>query len=116
MSDDANCVFCKIFRGEIQAQEVTRTENALVFRDLNPQAPSHLLVIPKRHVNDLGDFVAQAGHEEIAELLTLASNAGRANSPGGYRVVINEGLEAGQTVFHLHLHVLSGRKMHWPPG
>jgi histidine triad (HIT) family protein len=116
MQQDPKCVFCKIFRGEIPSQEVTRTDDVLVFRDLNPQAPHHVLVIPKRHVSDLGEFVAQAEPKEIADLFTLASNAGRAASPSGYRIVTNEGPDAGQTVFHLHLHVLAGRPMSWPPG
>jgi len=116
VTKDENCVFCKIFAREIQSEEVLRTDEALVFRDLNPQAPTHLLVVPKRHAANLGDFVATATPHEVGELFTLASNAGRAASPGGYRVIVNEGHDAGQTVFHLHLHVLAGRPMHWPPG
>jgi histidine triad (HIT) family protein len=116
MTSDPNCIFCKIFRSEIPAKEVTRTEDALVFRDLNPQAPSHLLVIPKRHVANLGEFVAQAPAEEVAGLFRLAAETGSAAAPGGYRVVTNSGADAGQTVFHVHLHVLAGRPMHWPPG
>jgi histidine triad (HIT) family protein len=113
---DASCVFCKIFRGEIPAQEVVRTDDVLVFRDQNPRAPTHLLVIPKRHAVDLGDFVAAASPAEVGDLFTVASNAGRAASAGGYRIVVNEGPDAGQTVFHLHLHVLAGRALSWPPG
>ncbi len=110
------CIFCRIFRGEIPAQEVRRTENVLAFRDANPQAPTHVLVIPKRHANDLGDFVAEAPPEELAELLAVASAIGRAEPGNGYRVVANEGPDGGQTVHHLHLHVLGGRSMAWPPG
>ena len=95
---------------------MTRTDDAVVFRDLNPQAPTHLLVVPKRHAPNLGEFVASATPQEVGELFTLASNTGRAASPDGYRIVVNEGYMAGQTVFHLHLHVLAGRRMHWPPG
>jgi len=109
-------MFCKIFAGAIPSDEVTRTDDALVFRDLNPQAPTHLLVIPKRHAANLGDFVAAAEPREVGDLFAVASRAGRQASPGGYRIVTNEGQEAGQTVFHLHLHVLAGRKMAWPPG
>ncbi len=116
MSGEDGCVFCKIFRGEIPASEVERTPDALVFRDLNPQAPSHVLVIPKRHAANLGDFVAAATPQEVGDLFALASKTGRDASPNGYRIVVNEGGEAGQTVFHLHLHVLSGRAMRWPPG
>jgi len=116
VSNEADCVFCKIFRGEIPAQEVTRADDVLAFRDLNPQAPTHVLVIPKRHAPDLGSFVADADPKEVGDLFTLASRLGRAASPDGYRIVVNEGRDGGQTVFHLHLHVLAGRAMHWPPG
>ena len=112
----ATCAFCKIFRKELPAQEVIRTDDALVFKDLRPQAPTHLLVIPKRHAAHLGDFVAVAEKEEIAELFTLASQIGREFARDGYRVVVNEGRDGGQTVYHLHLHVLAGRRMTWPPG
>jgi histidine triad (HIT) family protein len=110
------CVFCKIFRREIVADEVLRTDDALVFRDLNPKAPVHLLVVPRRHADNLGDFVAMAESREVGDLFALASRAGREFAPGGYRVVVNEGLDGGQTVHHLHLHVLGGRRMSWPPG
>ncbi len=114
MSDD--CVFCKIFRREVPAQEVERSQRALVFRDLNAQAPTHLLVIPQRHAANLSDFVYAAPSDEVGELLALASRTGQAACPGGYRVVVNEGVDGGQTVNHLHLHVLGGRPMGWPPG
>jgi len=110
------CVFCKIFRKEIPANEVLRTDDALIFRDLNAQAPTHLLVIPRRHAESLGDFVAAAEPHEVGDLFALASQAGRDASAGGYRIVVNEGPDAGQSVFHLHLHVLAGRHMAWPPG
>lgn len=113
---DATCVFCKIFSGAIPATEVSRTADVLVFRDLNPQAPSHLLAIPRRHALNLGDFVAAAEPAEVGDLFAEASRAGRAVSTGGYRIVVNEGVDAGQTVFHLHLHVLAGRALGWPPG
>jgi histidine triad (HIT) family protein len=113
---DPNCLFCKIFHGEIPSAEVSRTDDALVFRDLNAQAPTHLLVIPKRHARGLGEFVAAAEPREVGDLFALASRAGRAASPSGYRVVVNDGQDAGQSVFHLHLHVLAGRAMAWPPG
>ena len=114
MSDD--CPFCKIFRKEIAADEVLRSENVLVFRDLNPKAPTHMLAIPRRHADNLGDFVAAATPEEVGELFAVASRAGRAQTSNGYRIVTNEGVDAGQTVHHLHLHVLGGRAMAWPPG
>jgi histidine triad (HIT) family protein len=114
MSED--CIFCKIFEGTIPADEVLRTDDVVVFRDLNPQAPQHMLAIPKRHAKNLGDFVAEADPAEVGELFAVASRAGRGASPTGYRVIVNEGPDAGQTVFHLHLHVLAGRALAWPPG
>lgn len=112
----SDCIFCKIVRKEIQAEEVVRTDEALVFRDLAPKAPSHFLVIPTRHVESLSDFSLSASVEEIGALLVLASKVGREASGEGYRIVVNEGRAGGQTVFHLHLHVLAGRQMTWPPG
>ncbi len=112
----ADCIFCKIFRGEIPAREVERTAHALVFRDLNPQAPTHLLVIPERHAENLSVFAAEAPSDEVGELFALAARVGSRECPGGYRVVSNIGDDGGQTVHHLHLHVLGGRHMSWPPG
>jgi len=111
-----NCPFCKIVSGQIPAEIVTRSAHSIAFRDLNPKAPAHLLVIPERHARDLGEFVATASADEVADLFKLASDVGRAASPTGYRVVTNEGVDAGQSVFHLHLHVLAGRALAWPPG
>ncbi len=116
MNAETNCIFCKIFRGEIGATEVIRTDDVLVFRDLAAKAPTHLLAIPRRHASNLGDFVAAATPHEVGDLFTVASNAGRAETSNGYRVVVNEGIDGGQTVHHLHLHVLGGRAMGWPPG
>ncbi len=113
---DSQCPFCKIFASEIPAQEITRTQDVLVFRDLNPQAPTHLLAIPGRHVADLGEFVRSAEPAEVGALFTAASRAGREASRSGYRIVVNEGPDAGQSVAHLHLHVLAGRSLRWPPG
>lgn len=113
----AECVFCKIARKEIATREVARTEDAIVFSDLDPKAPSHLLVVPLLHAENLGDFAAAAGPQAVGALFVLASKVGReATASGAYRIVVNEGPEAGQTVFHLHLHVLAGRRMGWPPG
>ena len=112
----ASCIFCKIASGEIPATKVAESEHAIAFRDLNPQAPTHLLVIPKRHVGSLDE--AAAGDAALLGALMLvakkvASDAGLAR---GYRVVANCGAHGGQTVAHLHLHVLGGRPMAWPPG
>jgi histidine triad (HIT) family protein len=116
VSSVSECIFCKIVRGEIPAQEVARTEEAVAFRDLNPQAPTHLLVVPLRHADNLGDFVAAAERDEVGHLFALAAQVGRDASSDGYRVVVNEGRDGGQTVPHLHLHVLAGRRLSWPPG
>jgi histidine triad (HIT) family protein len=116
MSDPATCIFCKIVAGQIPAKIVARTDHALAFLDLNPQAPTHALVIPLRHVEHLGEFVESATPEEAHDLFSLASQIGREASDTGYRVVTNEGPDAGQSVFHLHLHVLAGRALGWPPG
>ncbi len=110
------CIFCKIVAGEIPAEVVEQTADAIVIADVNPQAPSHFLVIPTRHADNLGDFAAATGADEVGELFALASRVGRAASARGYRLVVNEGEEGGQTVGHLHVHVLAGRHMHWPPG
>ena len=112
----SDCIFCKIVAREIPAEEVERTPDAVVVADLNPKAPVHLLVIPARHAANLGDFVESGSDADAGALLRLAVKAGRDVSGNGYRVVINEGQEGGQTVDHLHLHVLAGRRMTWPPG
>ena len=112
MSD--NCIFCKIVRGEIPSKSVAESETALAFRDLNPQAPSHVLVIPKVHVASLAEASDNA---MLGDLLALAARVARSeNLEEGYRVVANTGPNGGQTVDHLHLHVLGGRRMTWPPG
>ena len=114
-TDDA-CLFCKIVRREIPADEVLRDEHVVAFRDLNPQAPTHVLVVPTEHAANLSDFVGAAGGERVARLLSASSEIGRRFGDDGYRVVINEGPDGGQTVYHLHAHVLAGRHMTWPPG
>jgi histidine triad (HIT) family protein len=112
-----DCIFCKIVRKEIPADEVFRDEYVVAFHDLNPQAPHHVLVIPTRHATHLSDFVGQ-GQQHVAErMLALAADLGqRLGENKGYRIVTNEGASAGQTVFHLHFHVLAGRRFGWPPG
>jgi histidine triad (HIT) family protein len=108
-------IFAKIVRGEIPASIVAESPNALAFRDVAPQAPVHVLVIPKQSVATLDD-VADAAL--LGELLALARDVARQEgiAESGYRVVINTRDDGGQTVPHLHLHVLGGRAMHWPPG
>jgi histidine triad (HIT) family protein len=111
----ADCLFCKIVAGQVPATIVRRAERMLAFRDINPQAPIHLLVIPTRHV----DSLEQADDQELlGELLGFARDVAReAGIAGrGYRVVVNTNADGGQTVSHLHAHVLGGRAMTWPPG
>ena len=110
-----NCVFCKIASGEIPATIVKREGNMLAFRDLNPQAPTHLLVIPTTHVDSLNDA---KDPDLLGGLLAFARDVAKDSGieKKGYRVVVNTNPDGGQTVFHLHLHVLGGRAMRWPPG
>ena len=112
-----NCLFCKIIRGEIPSTEVLSTERTYAFRDLNPTAPTHVLVIPREHITS-GAHV-EAGHgDTIAEMLTTARSVAEAEGvlESGYRLVFNVGSGVGMTVPHLHLHVIGGRPMSWPPG
>jgi len=114
---EQSCIFCKIVAGEIPAAKVFEDERALAFRDINPQAPTHALVIPREHIASLGDAVES--HEALLGHLLLigarvAREAGLAES--GFRTVINTGAGAGQSVFHIHAHVLGGRRLSWPPG
>jgi histidine triad (HIT) family protein len=111
-----NCLFCKIVRKEIPAEEVLRDEHVVAFHDLNPQAPVHVLVIPTVHAQHLTEFAAQGNAAAAGRLLAAASEIGARLGTNGYRVVMNEGPDGGQTVHHLHAHVLAGRAMNWPPG
>ena len=112
-----DCIFCKIVSGEIPGDIVYQDDDVLAFRDLNPQAPTHVLVIPRKHIATTNDI-----QPEDAELIgkmhlaakQIASDEGIAEA--GFRTVMNCNREAGQTVFHIHLHVLGGRAMGWPPG
>lgn len=114
---ESTCLFCRMISKEIPADFVYQDENAIVIRDINPQAPTHLLVIPVEHVESL-DEAAKKHEPLLGHLLRLAARV--ANDEGlaesGYRTVINTGAGAGQSVFHLHVHVLGGRLMTWPPG
>ena len=113
MSSDPNCIFCKIIRKEIPATVVDEDDNCLAFRDLNPQAPVHILVIPKVHVASVSEASATHSGALMTRGAAIAKKEGLAN---GFRLVVNTGDEGGQTVHHLHLHVLGGRQMQWPPG
>jgi histidine triad (HIT) family protein len=111
----ADCLFCRIIRGEIPAKLVAYNEWCVAFRDINPQAPVHILVIPREHVGSLDEL---RDAELFGRIGLLAAEIARAEgiASSGYRTVINTGAEAGQSVAHLHMHLLGGRKMAWPPG
>ena len=111
-----DCIFCRIARGEVPAQLVYEEDRVVAFRDLNPQAPTHVLVIPRRHVPTLHE--AGGDPAMLGELLVVARTIAEREGleAGGYRVVINNGPDAGQSVDHLHLHLLGGRRFAWPPG
>lgn len=113
----AECLFCKIIAREIPASIVYEDERVLAFNDINPQGPTHVLVVPKAHIPSLNDLTPE--HDEIiGEIVRRAASIARQRgiSAGGFRAVFNTNIDAGQTVFHLHLHLIGGRIMHWPPG
>lgn len=112
-----DCLFCKMIAGEIKPDVVLETDDVLAFRDINPQAPTHVLVVPKQHISTINDL--EMDHEALVGKLYLAAKEVARKegiSESGYRTVMNCGEGAGQSVFHIHLHVLGGRKMKWPPG
>ena len=116
MSETQDTIFGKIIRKEIPADIVYEDDLALAFRDINPQAPVHILVIPKERIAKLSDAESQ-NHALMGHLLlTVKRVAQQVGLTNGYRVVINNGVDGGQTVDHLHLHILGGRQMTWPPG
>lgn len=111
-----DCLFCRIVAGDVPATVVRAGERTLAFRDVNPQAPSHVLVIPREHYDDLGALATadpQLLGEVFAETAAVAAEEGLAD---GYRTVVNTGRHGGQTVSHLHVHLLGGRSLTWPPG
>ena len=110
-----SCLFCKIVAGEIPATIVKKTDGLVAFQDINPQAPTHILVIPTEHVASLD---ATRDEKVLGRMLAFARDLAREKglAERGYRVVVNTNADGGQTVFHLHLHVLGGRAMRWPPG
>jgi histidine triad (HIT) family protein len=110
-----SCLFCRIIAGELPATIVYRDDDVLAFRDVNPQAPTHILVIPTRHIASIAD-TQDSEAELLGRLITVANHIAQAEKLSGYRLVVNTGAEAGQSVFHLHVHLLGGRAMHWPPG
>jgi histidine triad (HIT) family protein len=115
MSDD--CLFCRILAGEIPSTEVLSTDTTYAFRDINPQAPTHVLVIPRQHI-DNAHAVTPDHADVVVQLITTAQEVARAEGidERGYRLVFNVGADALNSVPHLHLHVLGGRRLEWPPG
>ncbi|WP_309504931.1 MULTISPECIES: HIT domain-containing protein [Nocardioides] len=110
-----DCLFCRIVAGEISAEVVHSSDRVVAFRDLAPQAPTHVLVVPREHHRDAASLAA-ADPATSAELVTAAAAIVAAEGHTDYRLVFNTGADAGQTVFHTHLHVLGGRSLTWPPG
>ena len=113
----SDCLFCRVVAGEIPAKVVFQDEHLVAFQDINPQAPMHVLIVPRRHVatlNDLSGTDDALVGEMVRRAASIASEQGHAQR--GYRTVFNCNADAGQTVFHIHLHVLGGRPMTWPPG
>lgn len=112
-----NCLFCKIIDGEIPANIIYETEAVLGFHDINPQAPHHVLFIPKKHIATANEF-ADADAQLLGQLLLAARRYAQQQgfAEDGYRLVMNCNSHGGQTVFHVHLHLLAGRSLHWPPG
>jgi histidine triad (HIT) family protein len=114
---DSACIFCRIAAHEIPADVVRESDRVIAFRDQNPQAPTHILLIPKEHVESVAEIADHHG-ETLADIMQAATQLARAEgiAEGGWRLVTNVGADAGQTVFHLHFHLLGGRVMQWPPG
>jgi histidine triad (HIT) family protein len=112
-----DCLFCRIVAGEIPATKVYEDEACLSFRDINPQAPTHVLVIPRKHIASIKEMTAE-DETLLGHLLRVCGQVAQQENlgDGGFRTVINTGPDAGQTVFHVHAHVLGGRPMAWPPG
>ena len=112
-----DCLFCRIIAGEVPADILHTDGRSVAIRDINPQAPTHLLVIPREHIESL-DEASQRDEATLGHLLRVAAKLANQEglSDSGYRTVINNGAGAGQSVFHLHVHVLGGRQMNWPPG
>lgn len=113
MSD--NCLFCKIIKGEIPSDKLYEDDDVFVFRDISPQAPVHFLVIPKKHIQGPSD-VSQTDEQLIGKMMRVGTEVAKQEGIEQFRVVFNNGEQAGQTVFHIHMHILGGRNLNWPPG
>ena len=112
-----NCIFCQVAAGEIESEIVYRDERIVAFRDINPQAPVHILIIPQKHITNLGE-ASSADIELLGHCALVAAEIARTEgvAESGYRLVLNVGRDGGQAVDHLHFHLLGGRRMQWPPG
>jgi histidine triad (HIT) family protein len=112
------CLFCRIINGETPATILHQDPRAIAFRDINPQAPVHILVIPRQHIESLDEAAAPEDEGLLGHLLLVGAELARKEglSAEGYRTVVNTGAAAGQTVYHIHVHILGGRGMDWPPG
>lgn len=111
-----DCLFCKIVAGTIPSKQVYEDEQTYAFADIDPKAPVHVLIVPKKHISSLAE-TSMGDTGLLGHMHQVAADIARKkNLTGGYRTIINTGLEGGQTVFHLHIHLLGGRPMHWPPG
>lgn len=115
MTSQSDCLFCRIVSGEVPAELLKQTDNIVAFRDIDPQAPTHVLVIPREHHVDVS-AVAAAAPETLAEMVEVGAELARADGHDDHRLVFNTGAGAGQSVFHVHGHVLAGRRLTWPPG
>ena len=111
-----NCLFCRIVRGEIPSKKVYEDEHTFAFEDINPQGPTHVLVIPKKHIAGLKEATPDDAELVGRCHLTAAQIARQRSIEDGYRTVLNVGPRSGQSVFHLHVHLIGGRMLHWPPG
>jgi histidine triad (HIT) family protein len=111
----ADCIFCKIVSGEIPSKQVYEDEDVLAFKDLNPVAPTHVLVIPKKHIDGVGS-AADGDAEALGKTQVAAAKIAAELDLKDFRVVTNNGKGAGQSVFHVHYHLLAGRRFNWPPG
>jgi histidine triad (HIT) family protein len=114
-SYQADCLFCRIAAGEIPADRVFEDESVVVFRDINPKAPTHVLAIPRRHLDSVDDLT-DADADLLAALFIAMRRVAAQGGLKGYRIITNVGADSGQSVFHLHFHLLGGRPMAWPPG
>jgi len=114
---ESDCLFCKIVADEIPADIIHESPDAIAFRDINPQAPTHVLIVPRRHISTINDL-DESDTDAVGQLFLAARNIARQEgfAEDGYRVTMNCNAAAGQTVFHIHLHLLGGRNFAWPPG